>query len=159
MAWSPDYKLQWSDFQGQPNTSSDAAATTASGITFGYRLSETDGEITQFKADVTAHFYPEKSWFKPQEVSNHILGHEQLHFDITELHARKLRQQISKLTISKSVADKMDALHMEILKELSAMQNQYDTATDYSRNREQQQLWKNDIQEQLYVLKAFIKQD
>ncbi len=157
MAWSPDYKLQWSDFQGTPNNNSDAAATTASGITFGYRLSETDGNITDFTADVTAHFYPDKSWYKPEEVSNHILEHEQLHFDITELHARKLRQQISELSISNSVGSKLDALHLQILQDLSTMQNNYDNASDFSRNKEQQKLWKDSITEQLNALNSFIK--
>ena len=157
MAWSSDYKLQWSDFQGAPNNNSDAAATTASGITFSYRLSETDGNITDFVADVTAHFYPNKSWYKPEQVSNHILEHEQLHFDITELHARKLRQQISKLSVSNSVGNKLDALHVQILQELSTMQNNYDAASDFSRNREQQKFWNDSITEQLNTLNSFAK--
>jgi hypothetical protein len=157
IAWTPDYKLQWSDFQGPPNSDSDAAATTASGITFGYRMSETDGQITQFTADVTAHFYPEKSWYKPDEVSNHILEHEQLHFDITELHTRKLRQQISELQVSNSVNIALDSLHKNILLELKIMQNTYDAACDYSRNKEEQDVWQQKISSQLQDLNAFIK--
>ncbi len=159
MAWSPNYKLQWSDFKGQPNASSDAAATTASGITFGYRMSETDGQVESFKADVTAHFYPNKSWFKPEEVSAHILEHEQLHFDITELHARKLRRQINQLKVSNSVNKQLESNHKQILQELGAMQDAYDAACDFSRNKEQQQLWKETITKQLQELKAYTKQD
>ncbi|PNQ73634.1 hypothetical protein C1T31_04660 [Hanstruepera neustonica] len=159
IAWSADYKLQWSNFKGAPNMNSDAAATTASGITFGYRMSETDGQITQFKADVTAHFYPDKSWYKPEEVSNHILEHEQLHFDITELHARILRQHISKLQVPNSVNKELENWHQHVLKDLGAMQNAYDAASDFSRNKEQQTHWKETVTKQLAELKAFAKQD
>lgn len=159
MAWSSRYKLQWSDFKGPPNSSSDAAATTASGITFGYRMSETDGKVTNFKAEVTAHFYPDKSWYKPDEVSPHILEHEQLHFDITELHARKLRQQISKLKVSNTVNMELDNSHRQILQELGAMQNAYDAACDYSRKKEEQKLWQETIAKQLLDLKAYAEQD
>lgn len=157
LAWSPDYRLQWSDFKGSPNMQSDAAATTASGITFGYRMSETDGEVTKFKAEVTAHFYPDKSWYKANEVNLHILEHEQLHFDITELHARKLRKQISELKVSNTVNVALEGVHKAILEELGTMQNAYDAACDYSRNKEQQQLWKETISNQLEALKAFAK--
>lgn len=153
--WASNFKLQWSNFKGDPNMKSEAAATTASGISFGYRVSETDGEVTKFTAQVIAHFYPNKSWYKPAEVTKHILEHEQLHFDITELYARKLRQKISVLNVSNSVNEKLDQLHQKILEELNAKQNEYDAACDYSRNKEIQQLWKQEISKQLAELNAF----
>ena len=154
-AWSESYKLSWSDFVGSPNQNSDAAATTASGITFGYNAQETNGQIVSFKASVTAHFYPDKSWVKPELATDHILGHEQLHFDITELHARKLRQLISTLEVSNTVAQQLDNLHLNVNKALSDTQRQYDTDSDFSRNKEGQARWQKFVKEELKKLKAY----
>ena len=51
----------------------------------------------------------------------------------------------------------LEGVHKAILEELGTMQNAYDAACDYSRNKEQQQLWKETISNQLEALKAFAK--
>ncbi|MCB0375673.1 MAG: hypothetical protein KDD04_07120, partial [Sinomicrobium sp.] len=45
--WNEAYKLSWKDFRGAPDTSSDIAAITASGITY-----ELAAAITGAKVDV-----------------------------------------------------------------------------------------------------------
>ena len=96
LSWDASYKLSWSDFKAKPNTNSSAVAITASGIIFGFSIKQTDkNKVVSFTTDVYAHFYPEQSWYKMKRANNHILQHEQLHFDITELYARKFRYRIS----------------------------------------------------------------
>ena len=70
-----------------------------------------------YDAKVYAHFYPDKSWVIKEQSSEHILNHEQLHFDITELHARKFRKQLSTLKVSNSIRAQLQAMHNEIVKE------------------------------------------
>jgi hypothetical protein len=41
------------------------------------------------------------------------------------------------------------------MKELAAMQNQYDSETDFSRDREQQAAWSEKINRELYKLGEF----
>jgi hypothetical protein len=67
-----------------------------------------------------------------------VLGHEQLHFDITELYTRKFRQQISELKVSNSIGSQLKKLHNSIKQDLASMQDSYDVETNYSRNVEQQ---------------------
>jgi len=155
ITWNESYKLSWADFQGPAKSGTDAVATTASGITFSYSIKRTSKRIVGYKTKIFAHFYPEKSWYKPEHADNHILAHEQFHFNITELHARKFRQRVSKLQVSSSINTQLDQIHQEINLELSRLQEKYDSETNFSRNFEQQALWQQYIQEELAKLAKY----
>lgn len=155
LSWNETYKLSWSDFKASPNRSKSAAAVTASGITFGFSVKESNSRPVSFTTEVYAHFYPEKSWYKPELANNHVLGHEQLHYDITELHARKFRQQISKLKISNTIKNDLRQLHNDINKALAKMQNEYDTETNFSRHVNVQSKWKLYIGDELQKLSKY----
>ncbi len=141
ISWTQSYKLSWKDFQGESNSFSRAAAVTASGITFEYSIKQANGDVVSFTTDVKAHFYPEESWYKSKLADDHILGHEQLHYDITELFARKFRQDIYMLKPENGIVKKLKALHKTINKELNSMQNLYDAETNYSINAKEQIRW------------------
>lgn len=155
MSWNESYKLSWSDFKGEPNHNISAAAITASGISFGFSVKRTDKQVISFKSNVETHFYPEQSWYKPGLADEHVLGHEQLHFDITELFARKFRQRISQLRVSNAIRGELKTLNETINKELATMQDTYDNETDYSRNFEQQAKWKVYIASELKKLSKY----
>ncbi len=154
MSWNDSYKLAWTDFKDQPDKNAHAVAITASGITFGYTLKQADKQVISFTTSVVAHFYPEKSWRKT-EADAHVLEHEQLHFDITELYARKFRQRISKLKLSNTIGEQLKKIHNTINKELAVFQDVYDTETDFSRNPEHQARWKAEIANQLAALSKY----
>lgn len=156
LSWDASYKLSWSDFKAEPPVTDSAAAVTASGITFGFSIRQTDkNQVVSFTSDVHAHFYPEQSWYKIEVADDHILGHEQLHFDITELYARKFRYRISQLNVSNSIRKQLKKIHNDINKELSQLQNKYDDETDYSRNYESQAKWRIFIEAQLEKFSKF----
>ncbi|MEP3838419.1 MAG: DUF922 domain-containing protein [Algibacter sp.] len=142
LVWSAADKLTWKDFKGMPKMDEVAVANTASGITFGYSVTKTEKEqVVSFTTEVFAHFYPEKSWYKKERATTHILGHEQTHFNITELFARKFRYRISQLKVSNSIKQELNTLYNEVNSELAVMQKKYDSETDFSRNREAQASW------------------
>lgn len=156
LSWNDAYQLKWSDFKAKPNNKSGAVAVTASGITFGYTIRETDAnKVVSFNAEVEALFYPEKSWYKPNLADVHVLGHEQLHFDITELHARKFREQLKKLEISQHIKKALNSLNKSVNKALADMQNQYDNETNYSRDNEAQAQWRAFVTEELKKLSQY----
>lgn len=155
ITWNASYKLTWEDFKGSIDQTKDAIAVTASGITFGYSMQKTDGKIISFNTQVFAHFYPDKSWVKLDKADNHILAHEQLHFDITELHVRKFKQKIANLEISQTLEKKLDILHKEANKAVAEMQNSYDSESDNSRNREEQTKWQSFVSMELQKLVNF----
>lgn len=157
--WREDVKLSWSQFQGVPKLNMSAVAVTASGITFGFSVKETDNVVTSFNTNVYAHFYPNRSWYKKEQGDNRILAHEQLHFDITELYARKFRSEIAKLKVSNTIRTQLKNLHVSINKELAETQNKYDKETNNSLNQEFQDQWNVYVPKELAKLNAYKSKD
>lgn len=148
ISWSEHYRLSWKDFRGKPDKGSDIAAITASGIS--YELSATiKGSKVDVDCKIAANFYPEKSWYKKELADSIVLAHEQLHFDITELHARKFKKAIDKAVFTENVKQEMNLIYDRINRELDAYQHRYDTATDYSRDPEKQHEWGKKIAREL----------
>jgi hypothetical protein len=155
LIWDAESKLTWADFKATPDKDSDAVALTASGITFGYSVQTTGKRIVEFSTVVESHFYPNKSWYKIERSDVHILGHEQLHFDITELYARKFRQQISELQVNQNVKKQLNKLHQDINVELNTAQKKYDLETQHSMDAVKQRRWANYVEKELILLEAF----
>ncbi|MEM5564640.1 DUF922 domain-containing protein [Psychroserpens sp. AS72] len=155
ISWSDSKKLSWSDFKGEAERDTNAVAVTASGITFSFSVSQSNGEFVGFNAEAHAHFYPEKSWYLKDKGDDHILAHEQLHFDITELHVRQLRYNISKVKVSKNIKKVLRHLHEQANNKLAIMQNDYDTQTNNSINKEQQAIWSKFVKAELDTYKDF----
>ena len=155
IAWDDNLKLTWSNFQGSPKNLGDVVALTASGISFAFSIKETNKNIEGFTTQVDAHFYPKRSWFHKKKASDYILSHEQLHFDITELHVRKFRKHISELNVSKNIKRDLGKTYQDINKELSTMQDAYDLETDHSRDTLAQTKWRKKIEQQLKTYNDF----
>lgn len=148
LAWDQERRLTWADYQGKPLKTEWASATTASGIT--YTLSSTIGaNESSLEVIVKSLFYPDKSWYKPDLCDDVVLSHEQLHFDITELFARKFRERLKTVENDKNIKKKVRAIFVEVNKELNAFQNKYDRETNFSRDLEQQLIWNQKIQNDL----------
>lgn len=158
MSWSEIKKLTWTDFRANPDPNSDAVALTASGITFGYSVKTSGKRIVDFSYSVQAHFYPNKSWYVKEKGNDHILRHEQLHFDITELYARKFRKALSKLVVNQNVKKQMNQLHTAINEAVNETQKTYDAQTNHSINIEAQKYWERFIAEELAKLDEFKSQ-
>ena len=156
--WNDAKKLSWADFKGPKQTDSDAAAVTASGITFTYSVRKTDNRITDFDAQAEAYFYTEDSWYIEDRCNDHILAHEQLHFDITELHVRIFRYRLTRLQVSQNIKAQLNTLHKAVNKELADMQSQYDTQSQNSINKEEQAKWAAYVTENLKKFEAYKSQ-
>ncbi len=156
MSWNEAKKLTWKDFQSSPDPNSEAVALTASGITFGYSLKTTSSNhIVDFSVSVESHFYPKKSWYLRDRANNYILAHEQLHFDITELYARKFREQLTKVKVNQNLKSELKALHKTINKSLNETQKKYDAQSNHSINVEVQKQWELLIHSELKKLDQY----
>ncbi len=138
--WDADRKLSWADFRATPPENEWAAATTASGISYEFSAIE-NGEGYDLEFHVGAHFYPEKSWYQPRLCNSTVLSHEQLHFDISELFARKMTGIMSATRFTKNARAEVKAIYRQILKEMAEFQSRYDQETDYSMNHDAQLAW------------------
>ncbi|MBO3097280.1 DUF922 domain-containing protein [Gelidibacter pelagius] len=157
LEWQENVQLKWSDFKGEPKDLGDIVAITSSGISFRFSIKEGNGEVIGFDTQVQAHFYPKRSWVHKKKSSDHILAHEQLHFDITELHARKFKKEITQLNISKDIKRDLNSTYKRINKEMTVMQHSYDIESNYSRNIIMQAAWKIKIDDALKVYDDYKK--
>lgn len=138
--WSSERKLTWNDFRGEPEIHSSPAAVTASGIDHGFSASLVGQKVT-YDSQVHCYFILEKSWYKKQLADEALLAHEQLHFDIAELHARMLRKRIANYKFTPNIKKEMNTLYSNTVKQLKEFQKNYDQATNYSINTNQQKIW------------------
>lgn len=134
--------LTWNDFRGTPLKNAIHAASVNSGMSYKFSYKNIDGE-SQLKIEVQSHFYPELSWKKDlNESSQELLAHEQLHWDITQLHVLKLRHAFSKYRPVKNPKSEIAFIFKKFEKERASMQSRYDKETRHGVKKEEQAKWK-----------------
>lgn len=146
--WNENKKLTWEDFRGKPIPSASFVASTNTGINFQYSYTLKNDEVT-VEYSVESFFYPDKSWFQPGKVNQHILNHEQGHFDISELHARILRKKLADKKFSKKIKSEIEGIYRQTEQKRRAMQVNFDAETDHSRNEKKEIIWEKQIAKQL----------
>lgn len=151
IAWSATDPLVWTDFSGPVDEESPMTAHTRS------RWEVTwDCAAGTFELKATALFDKEGSWRKSDAFAD-LLAHEQLHFDIAELYARKLRRHFALLPDPCAMDnDEIRAEVAEIREDWHACEERYDAETDHSRDREAQARWAAEIRQQLQALARYV---
>jgi len=133
--WSETRKLTWADYKARPNPASDAAASTTTYLAIDYDISS-----RHFSYKIESRFSKSRSWGLHQ--TDYILSHEQGHFDIAEIFARKLHQEMSAYRFNERTYQKdLKKIYGEITKEKEEIQNQYDRETNHSINKAKQAEW------------------
>jgi hypothetical protein len=134
--WTPSYRLNWTDFMCAPqHNSNDVVASTSTALGLAYQIR--NGKLTY---QITCRFSKNKSWGLVK--TPYILQHEQGHFDITEIFARKLYQVLSHYQLNRPTfqAD-INTIYDTLMQAKEAFQQAYDAETDHSRNKRHQQEW------------------
>jgi len=145
--WSADYRLKWQDFQGKPDYNYEGDALTSSGILY---ESSYDNENKKFHFNVICYFEKKKSWVKKDKNTDYLLNHEQVHFDITEVFARRLKKELGERTFTTAnVKREVSAIYNRIMKEWTAEENLYDKETKHSKIKEKQKEWNLKVANQL----------
>ena len=136
--------LKWNDFQSPKNGSYNTiSAASSTGIAV---IGKYNDLKLKYSCRVYAYFIKKKSWVNL--ATSYLLQHEQLHFDLTELYARKLRKEYSKMNqedFIKNAAQKYN----EISKKLYDYQDLYDLETNHSKNTLKQKEWEIKIKKEL----------
>ncbi len=111
----------------------------------------------QFKVNTSAVFYCKDSWKNKKWISNAILKHEQLHFDIAELFSRKMREKVTQVVVKNydDLKQQTDTIYYQLEKEMDVYQNQYDDETENSMNKNMQLKWENKVKNELEKLSDF----
>lgn len=143
--------LTWNDFQGNVDNSSPFNANTNAGLSFAWGVKNDNGVI-ELTYEVTSYFNPGLSWVKKDSYNDHLLRHEQLHFDITELHARKLRKKVAEINISQLGKDPrivITRVYQSVEKERSAMQQKFDRESKHNLDKDAEARWQQFVRAEL----------
>ena len=156
--WSLKRPLVWGDFKGEPPRSGGAAAETAYTLFYGARCT---GQTFEFR--VVAAFRPKESWVRPAILkrpsdSARALKHEQTHFDLAEVHARRMRRHFAELIAPCRVStDDLSDIAERMVREENAAQEKYDAETDHSRVPAEQARWDKEVTNQLSALVKYAR--
>ena len=172
--WSPTVKLTLQDFKNKvsPSTTDTAHAWVALDVAWECR----DGKA---RSHARAIFDPDQSWWREgtsniwggveeglsrSQLDNRrtsaqrdqdLLQHEQLHFDLTELAARKIRRELDDLTRACATPGSNDAIGKAVAAIEGAWsdeQARYDKDTDHGTNRVKQRQWELRVRKELTAL-------
>jgi hypothetical protein len=156
LPWSATRRLAWSDFRARPPAGRAEAAVTATSLIWGFHCT---GELFTFQT--VAMFLPDRSWVDPA-VSIQLgsgmatLRHEQTHFDLTEVFARRMRQFFRALSHPcDKTTEQLTEFGDRFARDESNAQRQYDEATANGRAVAAQSRWDNDVEHWLQTLAAY----
>jgi hypothetical protein len=146
--WQEGEKLTWAMFKGKPETIGSFVASTNSGISLSFDI-RTNGDEVEINYTVSCYFYPNDSWYNKANVNATILAHEQTHFDISELFARKLRKKFEAIPKTVNFKDDAKVIYEKNEEDRVKMQDQFDLETNHSRLKLSEIEWEVYIEKQL----------
>lgn len=153
--WQKDKRLNYEDFQSVQDTTflvygypANGAAMTKIETTF---MIDVNNNLT---FSVVNKFLKKKSWIKNQKPL--VLAHEQGHFDISEIYARKIRKKLKEL-LEKDIVEEtiLSQAVNALLSELETYQQRYDEETHHGFVLEKQKIWEGNIRKELEQLQKF----
>lgn len=147
--WDKSYRLNYSDFLRKKKDSLDFANARASAGLIYNPMKIHNNHKYSYDYYVFSVFNRYKSFMVNKNKA--ILEHEQLHFDIAELIARKLRKHIS----LKDRTKKYYKIANNYVDSLNTYNYKFDIETTYGNNIEQQKKWKEKIKLELDKLKKY----
>lgn len=143
--WNKDRKITWGDFLSEKrwyekNINAGAVLTTSIQI---YPKEINCLDIVYI--EVVAQMNKIKSWANVKTEAG--LNHEQTHFDITELYARKLRKSLIKFIEENEECDLQGIfdIYYRLQEEHRKIQFLYDEETKHSVNIDKQKEWDKKI--------------
>ncbi len=121
---------------------------------FAYVVTSIDSEIDDNSVTVQSLFYPSRSFvYKKNTNSTELLTHEKYHIKITELFARKAKQEISDLKILDE--DKIEGIIKDVKIKERAFQKEYDYNTFHSYVLSEQKRYEKEVDSLLTSLNQY----
>lgn len=149
--WCSHKQISWNDFWGAPDPNSRYSAVSATYL----QEKHACDDFGRFRYSVKAVFVKNQSWSRDKR-SSRLLHHEQLHFNLTELHARKLRKLFSELPYPCYIAERRIQLKIDSLYDKMEFAHRfYDDDTYHGLNLERQHFWDKMVNSALDELSQF----
>ncbi len=148
LVWSPARRLTWADFKGAAGPAEKLHALTSADLSVEVKCADDLLDV-----QVQAVFRPLESWTRSNE-SAPLLRHEQLHFDLTEVHARLLRLSLQKLKMTCQQAQtQLKPLIDAAFLNWQNAQDRYDEEARHGLDPAGQARWEKQVAAQLKALR------
>jgi hypothetical protein len=158
---SPDYtwpqhpRLTWDDFKASPPKST-SYPSAVSDTGFKYQLVCKNGMLD---IDAAAFFSPSGSWVRPDGKTPELLRHEQGHFDMAEVYARRLSKAVLDARIGCGDTANANAAGEKVVgefqREWQEAEREYEGDTKYGTDLRKQDAASSRIAADLTALSAF----
>ena len=149
--WHQRNAVTWNDFRKTAHLSGNEAAQISTGIQYSVKMeNKTLSFVVRSYADKKNSFYIKK------KKSDRLLKHEQGHFDICEIFARKLRKQLmAKPFKQKSLNSEAEKIYKKTIKGMNKFQHLYDKETNHSIDTTMQNKWNTKIAKMISELEPY----
>ncbi|HEX7868482.1 MAG TPA: DUF922 domain-containing protein [Chryseobacterium sp.] len=156
--WSEDQKLVWDNFKSKTNNLGGSTVVAYTHCGWEYSAITSSDPKVPVKIEIQTIFNEDKSWKDDKRINDYVLVHEQKHFDIAEIHARKLRKEVSEKIKTTSEYNKFfKTIYAKISSEYKQFQATYDRITEHGMNKKKQAEYNILISEELEKLKNYQK--
>ena len=109
----------------------------------------------EFTFEVSAIFHRDSSWVVARQVDARLLEHEQGHFDLAEIYARRLSRALRGLPEACEDIEETRTLIQTLLnlnqQELEEEQRRYDIETRHGTSKRKQGTWTDALRRRLFV--------
>jgi|ERR1035437_2394416 hypothetical protein len=150
--WEKNVKLTWNNYKGSPNGNTEGLSAVTN-----YHIKTTShyfGDSVEYV--IKCYLSMQASWVKKEDQNDKVLHHEQGHFDIGEIFARKIRKAVSGFAFKMETLNKdYNTLFQNLMKECDTYDELYDSETNKSENAEKQKEWDQKIDKELKDLEGY----
>jgi hypothetical protein len=142
--WSSNRKVRWSDFKAKRKSIYGLEPYASPYFSIGFRNNRLN------KTNVIAMLLADSSWVASVEVQNPLLlTHVQGHFDITEIHKRRIVKKIYEQHLQNATFEKESETIIKWLQEYYTEVEKYNTETNFGTLEDKQNEWTKNIEMRL----------
>ncbi|MBO9727123.1 MAG: hypothetical protein J7623_00650 [Chitinophaga sp.] len=143
--YSPDRRLEWTDFQAKPSPFGPSAAVAYTSFAYDGN-SHLENDTLRITLRLQVFFIKSASWVRPDARSNYALAHEQLHFDITRLVVERFKQKLRQTALNRDDYDSIiQYQYLQSFREMNQLQYKFDQETNHGLNPAAQLRWRDKV--------------
>lgn len=150
--WNENRKLSWHDFRGEPL---DYTGFTGEAFCMNMANFERPHAFAKTAFQVTAVFDRTKSWVNPESMTDIGLLYFQVMFDLYELHARKLRKELSETKFGRDPNAVFQEKYNNSMTALTNEYNEFRKETKLGGDESAVRDWFDRTREKLTLLDAY----
>lgn len=148
LIWSNTQRLIFEDFCGLPDRSSSFGA-----LSYCYVNEHYSFDYDTLEYDIFSLFNCAKSWININDSG--LLAHEQMHFDIGEIHSRSIKKKLNSLTGKRVDDSQVYYILTSEMQNMISINTLFDSETSHGTREMQTKVWAERIKNILDSLDGY----